>query len=181
MQYTWICHQDDKDCTCVGKHTGAHNKNCFNCNTSLKTFYLGKIVFSNIYTLINILFWCEFISAWNAFYLAAAAFPQPSKSVRPWELFFHQHVVQVQIGWGQDWLPYDTCPATLFHLLVELSGNPRRLTTSKSHCKRQSPWHRATPRAKSTASDLKADRDSKSLIFLSAGFSFLTAHRWLRE
>lgn len=104
----------------------------------------------------------------NAFYLVAATFLSPPKASDP-ENCFHQHVVQVQIGWGQDWLPYDTCPSSPVSSSGQSARDLRRLTTPKSPWSQTEPQTQSHPRAKSMASDLKADRDSSSLMFLSAG------------
>lgn len=103
------------------------------------------------------------------FLSCSSCIPSALQKCQTLRIVFHQHVVQVQRGWGQYWLPYDTCPSYPVSSSGESAKNLRRLTTPKSHCKRQSPWQ-SHPRAKSMASDLKADRDSTSLIFLSAGW-----------
>lgn len=120
--------------------------------------FIWRNFFSLIHTLINILFWCWFISAWNTFYLAATPFPP--KMSNPEICYQHvaQSEVQILIEWGQDFLPYDTCSSdTPRHPLGSQLGNSDTSTYPPTVV-RDRARHTATPRTKSIALDLEVDR-----------------------
>lgn len=128
-----------------------------------RNHFIWRNFFSLLSTLINILFWCCLVPAWDTFYLAADSIPSALQKCQTPRFVIHQHVaqseVQVQTGWGQDCLPHDACTSyTPCHPLGSQLENSDTSALPTSGSKRQSPRHTATRRAKSIALELDVDR-----------------------